>query len=527
LFFLLIALIRVTLLFSSQYHANGDDAAVGVMALAILQGERPVHPSVADRHAGSALAGYLAAGAFALFGVSEAALKLPPLLWSLVALATLFGAVRATRGPNAALLVAALYATSVGLIKWSFYSPGGYIVCQALFSWILWLLLARVTVPGRSKPLHDVLLGLLSGLATANLVLFAPAAATFALFVILAGASRPAWARAVRFVLGLTAGSAPLLLFDRAAAQNGPEAFVKNLGALLPNLWAAVTVHLPAAMAYDNIEGSPRLRLVPNGLAYAILIASLGLLITYRGPALVAFLRQIPSKTRTREIPIEAPVLVYVLAYLLAYAIHPFTGAEARHLLPLEPALSIVAGLGLTEALARWRKAPILSSVAAILAAAAFGNAAVQHVRLFRDRTVHGTRGPTDPRTAPAVAALLESAGVTHVVTDDWDLAWRISFHTRGRIVGCHGVSEQRAWLAHVTANQVRYAVVVRSQSQRDGALRRQVVRAGIRDERHVVLDKAVHVLGPHRGASEPQDGWCPGDRLLEPVSLGRARATR
>jgi 4-amino-4-deoxy-L-arabinose transferase-like glycosyltransferase len=526
LLLLVVVLVRLSLLFTSQYHANGDDAAIGVMGQKILQGDRPLHPSMADQHAGSAVAGYVAAGTFAVLGISEPALKVPPLLWSLLALVSLYVLVRATRGAEAALLVAALYASSVGLMKWSFYSAGGYIACQALFSIALWFLLARVTTAERARPRHDALLGLLCGLGTANLVLFAPAAATAGIFVILAGATRPLWARVSRFAAGLALGCAPLALFGRSVEQDAPHTFLDRLGALPESLWQTVTRHLPAMMAYDNVEGTPPLRLVPNGVAYAALLFGFALLIALRGPALASYPRRVGSGGW--PVPLEAPVLIYSVLYLLLYAVHPLAGTEARYLLPLEPSLSILAGLGLHEAMSRARNSPVLGWTAGALAAIAIANGAVQYVRLFGDDSVRGARGPVDPKTAPAVAAFLDQLVVRYVVTDDWDLAWRMSFHTRGRIVGCHAVSDQRAWLARRDGRRTwRYAVVVRAGSHRDRVLEQRVARAGLPAERHVVLDRAVHVLGRPGGTAEVPEGWCPADRMMEPVSLERARAAR
>jgi hypothetical protein len=227
-------------------------------------------------------------------------------------------------------------------------------------------------------------------------------------------------------------------------------------------------------------------------------------------------------------VPLEAPVLIYSVLYLLLYAVHPLAGTEARYLLPLEPSLSILAGLGLHEAMSRARNSPVLGWTAGALAAIAIANGAVQYVRLFGDDSVRGARGPVDPKTAPAVAAFLDQLVVRYVVTDDWDLAWRMSFHTRGRIVGCHAVSDQRAWLARRDGRRTwRYAVVVRAGSHRDRVLEQRVARAGLPAERHVVLDRAVHVLGRPGGTAEVPEGWCPADRMMEPVSLERARAAR
>jgi len=518
-----ILLIRLGLLFSSQYHANGDDAAIGTMGQKILEGERPLYPSVGDQHGGSAVAAYLAAGAFALFGVSEPALKLPALVWSLVALVSLYLLVRACRSASAALLVSALYAASVPLMKWSFYSAGGYIAGQALFAILLWLLLTRVTNAERARPRHDVLIGLLCGLGVASLVLYTPAAVTAGAFAVVAGATRPVRARVLRFVGGLALGCAPLALFD-AGAQ--PMDFAARLAAVPGNLWSLITRDLPAMMAYDNIEGVPVSRLVPNGAAYVVVLCGIAALIALRGPALAGELRRVRSDAG--PLPLEIPVFVYCVLYALLYAAHPLAGAEARYLLPLEPALSILAGLGLHELMARGRRTPVLAWTAAALTALAFANAAVQYVRLFGDQRVHGARGLIDPQTAPAVAALLDDLNLKHVVTDDWDLAWRMSFHTRGRIVACHAVTEQRDWFAPEDPRRSwRYAVVLRAGSHRDLALARRVVHAGLPPVRHLVLDRAVHVFGPPGHTQDLPHGWCPSDRLMAPVPLANAHAVR
>jgi hypothetical protein len=524
--FLVVALVRLALLLASQHHANGDDAAIGVMAQRIVAGERPLHPSVADRHAGSALAGYLAAGVFAVFGSSELALKVPPLVWSLAALAGVYFLVRSVRGPDAALLVAALYATSVGLMKWSFYSAGGYIVCQALFCLAFWLLLARTTVPERSRPRHDLLLGWLCGAGTAILVLFAPAAASAGLFLLLAGKSGSPWTRSARFAGAFVVGSAPLWLFIRDVDQNPPSALLENLGALPGNLWEVVTRHLPAALAYDNIEGAPTVQLVPNGIAYAVLLAGWGFLLAYRGPAVAAFVHGLGSGRATGELPIEAPLAFYVAAYLVLYATHPFAGEEARHLLPLEPALTILAGLGLAEALARRRSAPAAAWGAALLVGLALGNAALQHARLLGDPRILGPRGPVDQRTAREVATLLGERDVRGLVTDDWDLSWRVSFLTQGRIAACHGVAEHAGWAAGGAEDaHGRFAFVVGAGSQRDRVLSRRADRTEAAGERALVRDKAVHLRGLGEPASELPPDWCPPERLLEPLSLERVRA--
>jgi hypothetical protein len=154
-------------------------------------------------------------------------------------------------------------------------------------------------------------------------------------------------------------------------------------------------------------------------------------------------------------------------------------------------------------------------------------NSSAQHARLISDDSVHGTRGPLDPRTAREVAALLGAEGVRHVVTDDWDTSWRMSFHTHGRIVGCHAVAEQREWLETGVLHRTRrYAIVVRAGTHRDRGLERYVRRAGLAVDRRVIRDKAVHFIGPRHGSTELPSDWCPPGLLMTPVAVERARLT-
>jgi 4-amino-4-deoxy-L-arabinose transferase-like glycosyltransferase len=514
---LAVALARFALLVSSQHVANGDESAIGVMAVRILEGERPIHPSVADRHGGSALAGYLTALAFSATGATEHALKLPPLLISLSALVGVYVLVRASRGREAGLLAAALYALHPGLAKWSFYAPGGYVLCQALFVAVHWLALTRCCVAGRARPRHDLLLGLGCGIATALLVLFAPAAGSAALLLLAFGASGPLWARLARFGVGFGAGVGGLALFARAVEQNPPQALIANLGGLAASVGRTLIRDLPALFAYHNLEGMPAPRLVPNYVGGAVVLAGLACLVASRGSVVLAWIRALrrPDAERT-ALPLELPLLVYLAGYLLVYALHPLSGAEARYLVPLEPALTTLAALGLYEALRSGRAV----SVASGLLFAAIVNGSWEHARLYQDREVLGLRGPRPASTA-AVTRVLEGHGVRHVVSDDWDLFWRVSFASHGRIVGCHAVAEQRDWLEQPERYaERRFAVIVAAGSHRDRALERRTQRLGIPVVRAEAGGKAIHLIGPPGGSPEQPPEWCPPELRLEPVML-------
>lgn len=510
--FVALAVLRVALLCFSQYPLNGDDAAVGVMGQRILRGDPPPFASVADRHGGSTLVAYLAAASFALFGVSEHALKLVAVALSLAALTSVYLFVRAVSGTSEALICALLYGTTVSLIKWSFYAPGGYVLCHALLPAALWLLHQYCLAPGRAGPIHDLLLGTLCGAGVYVLEIFAPAALTALLLLVVRGSWRRRAARAAAFGVGLAAGAAPLFAFGRGLDEIRPLALAANLGGFGDRLWLTLTSHLPRMMAYENIEGFPPLRWLPNTLACATVFLGIAALLRHRGPALIEFwrARRGPGEEGAAT-PAEASLLAYVLVYLGLYSLHPATGRDARHLLLIEPALSILAGLGLHAALTQAAAVRIRWAAVGLVLAALL-NRGWQHVRLADDNAIYGPRGTSRPETAETMIAFLGTRRVEHVITEDWDLAWRIVFRTEQRILACHALAALAPLLDDGALRRGRYAVLVFAESARDRAVARRLARSDVAFERHEVEGKAVYVFGWGTAAEPTSLHWCPED---------------
>src|ERR1043165_8689453 len=74
--FVLIAAARFVILLTSQNHVHSDEAIIGLMGKHILEGRYfPFYMYGQEYNAGAAWEAYLAAIAFALFGVSVIALK--------------------------------------------------------------------------------------------------------------------------------------------------------------------------------------------------------------------------------------------------------------------------------------------------------------------------------------------------------------------------------------------------------------------------------------------------------------------
>jgi 4-amino-4-deoxy-L-arabinose transferase-like glycosyltransferase len=475
--------LRLLLLLSSQNAVSGDEATVGILARHIaFQGERPVVAYGADYNGGAALTAYLAAGSFALFGMKELALKAIPFTYSVIALVAVYSFVKAARGPRAALLASLLYGTSVCLLKWNFDARGGYAECQVLIPLTLHLLRSRA-LPSSFPPWWAFLVGVLSGFGVYILQMFIPVGLTCFLLIVLHGTDR--LRRLVAFAVGSTLGIVPLLAHGAPGGAVGldPRPILGRL-ALFPGM-ALTTVGrlLPGLFSYDNFEAYPPLRLLPNGLEYLFLAAAIALILSRRG--LWARSRGVPGED---PVPIEGVLFLYVALYLVLFALHPLATNSPRYLIFLEPALSILAGLGLTEALERRNPPPrFVRAAALVLLALLVGDRALQIERLSRDHRIYGPDGPSDPRTADAVIAFLDERNLPRVVTEDWDLGWRIAFKTGERIAILHNLNNLH--------QAPPFAAIVEPDSEDDRRVRTLLAKRGRGVERHLVGGKAVYPI--------------------------------
>jgi 4-amino-4-deoxy-L-arabinose transferase-like glycosyltransferase len=506
LLFAAIATLRIALLLASQHALLGDEATVGLMARHILdRGERPVFAYGATYNGGSALTAYVATIPFRLFGPTETALKLVPLAFSLIGVFAVYLLVRRTRGERQALVATVVYATSVGLMKWSFDARGAYAECQALLPLVFGLLLTRALREG-ARWRDDLTLGLVCGLGVYLLETAVAAAGVTILFLALRDLPRRRFSGLGAFLASFTVGAAPLLALGRGASSLDPVAALVALPRVPWRLFMLVSNWLPASLTYDNLESVPRLRLAPNGIEYAFLLAAISAAIVSRRDALRGCLQRLAE--RREPPPLEAVLLAYLGVFALLFALHPLAGDDARPLVFLEPALSILAGLGLYESLKR--RTGTLALLVLAAAAASVVDRGVEHTRLFRDCSLNGPLGRSDPRDADAMIAFLDANRARGVMSDDWDLSWRIVFKSGERIAACHNVDGLRHATSEEIAGGLRFGLVLNPDSPRDDAAAHRFANRGIAADRRLVAGKAVYLLGSADRSSDP--AWCRDD---------------
>src|SRR5438132_10672393 len=115
------AVVRFAVLLTSQTHVHSDEAIIGLMGKHIMEGRYfPFHMYGQPYNAGAAWEAYLAAIAFALFGVSVIALKGCIVVLSLLCVFLFYLMCLALYDQRAAVLATVVFALTPSLLKWFF-----------------------------------------------------------------------------------------------------------------------------------------------------------------------------------------------------------------------------------------------------------------------------------------------------------------------------------------------------------------------------------------------------------------------
>jgi hypothetical protein len=199
------------ILLTSQTHVHSDEAIIGLMGKHILEGRYfPFYMYGQVYNAGAAGEAYLAAIAFAFFGVGVIALKSCIVLLSLLCLFLFYRMCLVLYDLRTALLATLVFAITPSLLKWHFQVRG--------YSWyflsipLLTILFVSIqSTPNRRWPLF-LLFGAISGLSIWSLEL--GIAFNVALWVLLLMRRSLSLKNALVALAGFIAGYSPAIVFN-------------------------------------------------------------------------------------------------------------------------------------------------------------------------------------------------------------------------------------------------------------------------------------------------------------------------
>ncbi len=208
---IIIAAARFMILLASQTHVHSDEAIIGLMGKHILEGRYfPFYMYGQAYNAGAAWEAYLAAIAFAVFGVSVIALKSCIVVLSLLCLLLFYRMCLALYDGRIALLAAILFALSPSLLKWHF-QVRGYSWYFLSIPWLTILFLSIESTENRRWPLF-LLFGIISGLSIWSLEL--GIAFNAALWILLLVRRNLSLKNALIALAGFAIGYSPTIAFN-------------------------------------------------------------------------------------------------------------------------------------------------------------------------------------------------------------------------------------------------------------------------------------------------------------------------
>jgi hypothetical protein len=342
-------------LLTSQKYEDGDEAVVGVMARHILtKGERPLFFYGQVYGGGGAIEAYLATIPFTLFGTSPVALKSVALCIWLVTITLCYLFCLRRFNYVTALFSSILLITATALIEWHLKMRGGYAAIPMFFMVIL-MCFSHLVDQGAQGGWPFLLLGLFCGAAYYNLEIIFPFLLTVLLFSLLWRHIFWKWKPALLTAAGFMISASPLLLFNlthdfvnlRYVLGQGAGSGGQNL---FSNLYTLLFIYLPGFFVGRNVDdyvSNPPILAYLEYVLYLTLFICLSIKLWPHARKLAGtFLASAGASRDDLPADIETLLAAYLVIYLTLVSVSGNIGLSPRYLLPLYPALAILAARG-------------------------------------------------------------------------------------------------------------------------------------------------------------------------------------
>ncbi len=421
--------LRLDLLLATNFRVDADEAIVGLMAKHIMEGG-PIPVFYYGQHYLGSLEALLAAAVFAAAGVSEAALKIVPLLFSIGLIPVLYLLTLDIWNRRAARIAAFLTAICPSmLLLWSGKARGGFIEVVFLGA-LSFVLLVRWLKSDKPPAAGSILIGLLLGFAwwVNNQAIYFIVPAGIWMTLRFLPSIRPVIRHGMFGSLAFFIGGAAFwnyqlrhefITFGMFGASQPGDIFA-HAGGLFGT---ALPIILGARRYWQETDLFPGASLLV-WLAYG---TALAVVLWERRSGILSLAGRLRIDRRR---PVEL-LLFFMLFVLAVYCVSPFgaLAKDPRYLLPLYIGIIVTASIAADAAAAH---KPLFGALFAVSIAALNG------ASLY----VNGRAVPGEPhvyegqRVSPDHAELvkwLESRGIEWIRTNYW-IGYRLAFETREKV---------------------------------------------------------------------------------------------
>jgi hypothetical protein len=426
------ALLRFDFLFAAQFVLDGDEAIVGLMAKHIVDGA-PVPIFYYGQHYMGSLEAILVSGLFSIFGVSSAAVKFVPFLFSLALVPLVYRLAREVTGEFGARAATVLIAVPPSpLVIWSSMARGGFIELVVIGAGAL-LMACRWLKKEQPPGVSTLLIGLVLGLGwwvNFQIIYFIGPIGLFMLLHLLAsgrGAGRRVVSHLALGLLGFALGSLPFWIYNFENSFVSFEMFESaKEGRFTKHLSGLFTVALPTILGAKRFWNTADLfwgSSVVIGVLYGGLF--LGLLALRR--------REIGKLMRLRidaAAPVEMlAVFVVTVGVVFCASSFGFLFQAPRYLLPIYVGVFVLVGVVLEQL---FRKSRVLAAALTVfilvinLTSSYIGGRAVPgEPFVFNNERVS--------RDHRELIGWLERNGIAWVRTNYW-IGYRLALETEERV---------------------------------------------------------------------------------------------
>ena len=353
---LLAVTMRGVILFTGQKHLRSDEAVVGLMAKHIVtRGERPLFLYGQPYGGGHAIAAYIAAPLFAVFGRSAILLTGITAAVSVVNIVLLWLILRRYFDEWIAAAGAGIYAFSPPVVYQSFLVNGGTeSFCLALLALVFFL---RAYLDGRRPLRSAALAGLFCGMAYYAMDYALLYAIVFVLLWAATGRAEK-WSCLGLFGAGFLVGCMPLIVYNlthdfahlrymlEGGVSGSDVGFIRHFTGAL---WDAIAGDLAAFFTGDiddfNREAVGVGSWIQAGVGMAAVV---GLLYEWRHATVRAIKKISLRGTESSSLPAVMIPVVFIVIYMAIYCVARFSlqpGRTPRYFLPLCPFVSVVIAL--------------------------------------------------------------------------------------------------------------------------------------------------------------------------------------